>query len=151
MTFKPPRHACLFIVASSHLYRVTERPWLADKLFCELITTINTASDSITQRIENSNAIKSVFAKHVKDLEDSPIGSEVRNLRAARHRHERKALPTGRFVLFFDAILATANWMVANRQGEVEGKDAQRFLEYIDEEKYLAMALIADGSHEGFR
>ena len=41
--------------------------------------------------------------------------------------------------------------MVANRQGEVEGKDAQRFLEYIDEEKYLAMALIADGSHEGFR
>ena len=137
--------------AVSFIARVTERPWLADSFFTEVFNKFIDSGSSITQRIERSKIFKTAFAKYVKEVESTWVGNSIRNLRAAQHRHERKARPAGRFVLWVDAILATANFIHASRGGEEVGHDARDFLMYFDEEKYLAAALCADASHEGLR
>ena len=132
--------------------RVTERPWAADEYLAELQNKCLKSRNSIIQRIERSLVFKDVFAKHVGEMEDhSVIGTEIRNLRAAKHRFERTAMPAGRFTMFFDAILATANHVASHRSGRAEGDDAKAFLEMVDEKLVLAMAMIADAAHEGLQ
>ena len=132
--------------------RVTERPWAADEYLAELQNKCLKSRNSIIQRIERSLVFKDVFAKHVGEMEDhSVIGTEIGNLRAAKHRFERTAMPAGRFTMFFDAILATANHVASHRSGRAEGDDANAFLEMVDEKLVLAMAMIADAAHEGLQ
>lgn len=128
--------------------RVIEKPWGGDAFFSDLMQKLITSPHSIIQRVENSWDFKEKFAHFVKQTE-SELGAEIKNMRASRHRFERAAMPTGRFVLWFDAILATANYMVAQRGSRPEGKDAREFLDYIDERKVVAMAMLADAAHEG--
>ncbi len=102
--------------------------------------------DSIIQLIDRSLVWRDEFAKYVKDIESENIGA-VRNLKAAKHRHESYAKPRGRFVLYMDAVLTVAELMNAAR-GEAQ-QGAKPFLDFVTEEVLIQSAMLADASDEG--
>lgn len=76
------------------------------------------------------------------------MGNRIRDLQSAKHRFASTQLPLGRFVLFFDAILGVAHKIVQTRTYQPEGASAQEFLDFIDEEKLICLALLADAGDE---
>ena len=51
-------------------------------------------------------------------------------------------------MLFFDAIIAVAHKIVQTRTYQPEGASTQEFLEFIDEEKLICLAMLADAGDE---
>ncbi len=127
--------------------RIISRPFHADPFLNRLHSTFIASKRSICQRIEHSHIFKSIFAEKVKD---QPVNTPpVRNLSAAKHRYESYAKPTGRFVHQQLALIATASTISVMRPGKTEGNDANAYLEALDNESYLQMAMMADAEDEG--
>lgn len=113
----------------------------------ELVDTLFTKKRSITQRIEHSLVWRSEFSRYVQDIDDK-IGKNIKNVKAAKHRHESQAKPRGRFVLYMDAFVTVATHMMADRDSDIR-HDAADFLEYLTEEVALQAAMLADATDEG--
>ena len=105
------------------------------------------SSSSIVQKIENSHIFKDEFQKKASEMEDA-LQTQVRNLRAAKHRFESYSKPLGRLVLWCDAVIATAETISIKRKGQAEGTAANEFLKEINEEKLLQLAMMADAADE---
>jgi len=120
---------------------------LADDYLKELVETLFTNKRSITRRIENSLVWREQFAKYLADL-DGRIGPRVRNIRAAKHRHESQSKPRGRFCLYLDAYVAVAEHMIADRDADIR-HDAVAFLSFLTDETLVQTAMLADASDEG--
>lgn len=112
---------------------------LVDKLF--------TKKRSITQRIEHSLVWRHEFGRYVQDIDDR-VGKNIKNVKAAKHRHESQSKPRGRFVLYMDAYITVAMHMMADRDSETK-QDAAAFLAYLTEEVALQAAMLADATDEG--
>lgn len=65
--------------------------------------------------------------------------NRVRDLQSAKHRHSSTQKPLGRFVLFTDALLSTAQEIVKTRTGKPV-ESARSFLRSINEESLLQLA-----------
>ena len=63
------------------------------------------------------------------------------------HRFDSLQRPLGRFVLFFDAVVELAVQLAMSRTGRPQ-EDAINFLDYIDEEKCIQLAMLADAADE---
>lgn len=97
----------------------------------------------MVQRIAHSAELLRQFEIRVQAAE-SAHDTRIKNLRAAKHRFESIAKPTGRYTLWHDCFLDLAQSMVVSRAGKVEADDAQRFLLEVDEENCIQIAMHAD-------
>ena len=64
------------------------------------------------------------------------------------HHHNIMHGPAVRMVIFFDAMLATAQMIASNRRGTEEGKSALSWLEWVNAEKALQFAMLVDAFDE---
>ena len=127
--------------------RTTQKPEACDAFLTDIVDKLFSNKHSITQLIHNSHVWSSHFGAYVQDVEEK-IGKGIRNVRAAKHRHESAAKPRGRFVLLMDAYIQVALHMLHGREDETK-KYAQEFLTYLTEEVALQAAMLADATDEG--
>ena len=127
--------------------RILSRPWKADEYQENLHVKLFESKHSITQRIEHSHIFKDIFEQECGKQEQK-LKTAVRNLRAAKHRFESYSKPRGRFTLWRDAFISTAEHIAVTRTGTVESKDAKDFLDYLDEEVVIQTAMNADAGDE---
>ena len=125
------------------------RPWMAESFLRETWDFFIWLPESITQTIENSPVFKKWLENNIARVESSQwLGGSIRTLRAAKHRFESTQKPAGRFILFLEAILKTADRIRKERRGTEPGKRAANFLLGMTEEKLLQLALMADAGDE---
>ena len=90
-----------------------------------------------------------MFAGYVKSSKSSVVTSAIRNMRAASHRFESWQKPLGRTALFMHASIQTAMY-VASRPAKDENTDkAKEWLGWVDSERCLMLAMMADVADEG--
>ena len=117
-----------------------ERPCtLREDFISEISEAFIMRYDSIVQRIQASPDISKMFELSVKER-----AGTIKNLKAAKHRYESWATPLGRFTVHFSALVEVAEHLSVSRRSEEVGKDAARFLQTIDEEVRLQLAMLAD-------
>lgn len=104
---------------------------------------------SITKLIMNSPDIKAMFVKHAKALEGNVVkGDRVKDLGYAKQRFSSTQKPLTRHVLFFPAMIATACEVSIRRKDSAPGKAAAEYLGWLDSEKAIQLALMADAGEE---
>jgi hypothetical protein len=103
--------------------------------------------DSIGKLIQYSDVFSQEYSDAVKA--SCPGARDARNLRVAAHRIEAIATPLGRAVLYLPALLTTAVAVAVKRKGRPEGKTAAEFLAWVDNERCLQLAMIADAGADG--
>ena len=104
---------------------------------------------SVSKLVQNSTETSRVFAGYVKSSQSSVVTSALRNMRAASHRFESWQKPLGRTALFMHASIKTAIY-VAGRPAKDENTDkAKEWLEWVDSERCLMLAMMADVADEG--
>ena len=141
-----PNLKCIIRDATHAARRVIAKPEKADPFLQEVHMKLISSKASISQILHNSTTLwQPKFAARIKELDDH-IGIEVKNVRAAKHRHESFAKPAGRFVLYLDAYLATAEEMVAS-DSAVKAQ-AQDFLRFLSVERLIQSAMLADAADE---
>jgi hypothetical protein len=108
-------------------------------------------SESICKTITNSPDIKSIFNRCQQAMMvDGAMSSKVRDLQSAKSRFSSTQRPLGRFILFFPAVVATASELQV-RRSDVMGKRGRDFLQEIDEESLILLAMMADAGDEAAR
>ena len=113
----------------------------------EVMETFVRGNSAIVQRIEHSPIFKMWF-KSCQPHAATRVNASVANLRAAKHRFESFIKPLARFVLYVEAITATALRIVAERGNEVAAQDAKSFLTFMNTERLLQAAMMADAADE---
>ena len=107
-----------------------------------------TARHSMVNVIENSNIFKAKFQEFVQQSTHS-FGIHIKNLSLAKHRFDSTQKPVGRMVLFMDAVISVALYIVAKRaRSSREGKIAEDFLRGLTMEDYIQLAMMADAGDE---
>jgi hypothetical protein len=105
--------------------------------------------ESLVSRIQNSKDLQAVYVAYCAQIENCPIVSQrIKNLSSAKHRMESVRTPAGRAIVFLDALISTAEWIKAHRpKVSREGIAATTFLQNLDEETYIALAMYADAAN----
>ncbi|CAE7442349.1 unnamed protein product, partial [Symbiodinium necroappetens] len=130
---------------------VLKRPWAAVEPIQRVIEEWVTGANSVSQMIEHSNALASVYRSYVQKLEGLPINARrIKDLRAAKHRFASLQKPLGRAVLTFDAMLSTILWAAAHRSG-AERDRCMSCLASLSEEGLILLAMSADIADENIR
>ncbi|CAE7724072.1 unnamed protein product [Symbiodinium sp. CCMP2592] len=137
---------------STHaLTRVLKRPWAAIGPIADVLDQWVTGSDSVTQMIENSTTLSSVYQGYCRGLDNCEVNTgRMKDLRATKNRFASYQRPLSRAVLTWDAILSTLIWMETNRDG-AERARLRQLLSDLDEEKLVMMAMLADVADENIR
>jgi hypothetical protein len=131
--------------------RITSRPWKADAFLNEVFKEIVTKKGSIVSVIQESHVFTEWFVKNkiLFSSRDAQEPDTVKNLSLARHRFDTTSKPLSRAVRHFKALVRTAEQILQIRRPESkEGKRATEFLGYVDEEKALQLAMLADAGVE---
>ena len=127
--------------------RCSRKPECADAFLEELNQKL-LWEGSITHKIQHSEVWSAAFATYCLDV-DKKVGTRmIKNLRAAKHRHEAWQKPKARFTLYMDAYIATALHMLA-KSSTSDRKIAMQFLDFLSEEVAIQTAMLADASAEG--
>ena len=79
------------------------------------------------------------------------IDSAVSNLRAAKHRFESYSKPLARFCLYVEAVIHVALRIVAERGSDSAAQHAKAFLTYINNERLVQLAMMADAADEALK
>ena len=104
---------------------------------------------SIAQLLQYSDVMRSRYSKHVRELESNPVwASKMSTLSAAKHRFDSWTKPFSRLCLTFDAVITTAQEMHEERRSEAMGRHAKAFLNMVDEEMMLSLAMMTDAGED---
>ncbi|CAK0800330.1 unnamed protein product [Prorocentrum cordatum] len=135
---------------SSHASRrIISRPWNAGAYLRDVALMMAQGRSSVAKLVQNSTETSRLFAGYVKSSQSSVVTSAIRNTRAASHRFESWQTPLGRTALFKHASIETA-MCVANRPAKDENTDkAKAWLAWVDSERCLMLAMMADVADEG--
>ena len=90
-----------------------------------------------------------MYAKNVQSYVDGPFKNS-KGLGAAKHRYESWAKPFAMVVMTLPALIRTAEEISLVRAGKPEGKDADRFLKFLNAERVLQLGMLADGADEAY-
>ena len=81
-----------------------------------------TLKSAVAQRIQRNDLFSERFRSNVEHLGNGIARKgDIRNPRAAKHRHESLQKPLGRAVLFWKAVLLTAEQICNERFDRPEG------------------------------
>ena len=128
--------------------RVTKRPWACDEYLNDLVGQVITKKGSIASVIQESKEFSDWYHQN-KLATTYCIGQRVKNLSLARHRFDSTSKPLSRAVLSIYALVKTAEQIARlRRPGAREVIQAKEFLEYVDNERILQLAMLADGGLE---
>lgn len=132
--------------------RNTGRNYAADPFLKDVQTRFIFGSKSPIKLIKESEQFSAWFAANVQKL-DAHLTAilahrGIKDLRFAAHRYDSSQKPFGRCVLFFHAVLATMVQISQARKGRPEGIAAAEFLHWLDNEKALQLAMMADAGDE---
>ena len=125
--------------------RVLERPQKAEPFLEEVAAHFLWNKDSIGSLLEHIPVCKSVWQAASRESEDA---AAIKNLRFRRHRFDSQAEPLARIVLSFDGVLRAASILSHSRKSDDAGKAASQFLQWLDDEKALQVAMLADASDQ---
>ena len=129
-------------------HRLAKKPWLADPFLSATIVKLISGTTSITKLIADSDNVRTMFNERVRANDQSKIDClRLKDLNHAKHRFQSTQRPLGRFVLTFDALLATAVEISVPRKNERRNL-AMDFLEGVTEEDFLTIAMLADAGDE---
>jgi len=104
---------------------------------------------SICQLLQHSEVLRGRYAKHVRELQHNPTwAARSESLSAAKHRFDTWQKPFSRLVLTFDAVVTTAQEMHEERRHEKVGRHAKAFLNLVDEEMLISLAMMTDAGEE---
>lgn len=124
------------------------RAWNADAVLRNIYERYVTSRQTIVNVIENSHIFKAKFQEYVERSQHS-FGIHVKNLSLAKHRFDSTQKPVGRMVLFMDALVSVALYILAKRaRTSREGKIAEDFLRGLNMEDYIQLAMMADAGDE---
>ena len=127
--------------------RISSRHWAADKYIKDVALMMAQGRESIARIIQTSVEIRRVFANFVRTAGCKIVRSACTNMRAAKHRFESFQKPLGRTCLHLHACIRTA-LQVAGRTGDTVGERTQKWLLWLDSEKCIMLAMLADASDE---
>ena len=86
---------------------------------------------------------------HVRDLQISQTRrAKVGSWCAAKHRFDTWQKPFSRLVLTLEAVVATAQEMHEERRNKSVGRNAKAFLNRMDEEMVVSLAMMSDAGDE---
>ena len=128
--------------------RVLQKPAMADPYLKAIVESVLTERHSIIQRIENSHLHKDTLRKQCAAL-DEKVSTHICNMRAAKHRFESWAKPLGRFSIYRNAVISTAEVITTTRPNTPEAEDANNFKQMINEEVCISIGMLADAADEG--
>lgn len=132
--------------------RVLTNAWSADEYMTDVLNNIvfGTADHkSLVNRVMNSPDLSKVFNGFVQKIFNSPFkASRIKNLKFKKHRYDSMQRPLSRIIVFFEAFVMTAVWILVHRAGTEVAKDAEHFLLYIDNEKAITLGMCADAADE---
>ena len=102
--------------------RISSRTLMQDSYMKEVMCKFVTLKSAVAQRIQRSALFSERFRSNIEHL-DNDIARKgiIKNLRAAKHRHESLQKPLGRAVLFWKAVLLTAEQICNERFDRPEG------------------------------
>ena len=126
--------------------RIISRPWKADPDLHDIAEKVVMSHSSIIQRIHHSTTFSKWYAGNLKAHCAGPFEGST-SLGAAKHRYETWSRPFGQAVMTIGALIRTAEQIIIERSG-AEARDAQSFLVYLTEERFLQLGMLADASDE---
>lgn len=130
--------------------RCLARPWQADTYINDLLLFFVRHKNCLVQKLSHSPDLREMFTRNVTMMKgrlQRKSGCMVA-LHAAKHRFESYAGPLAMLVVNLPAFIFTAREIVIRRQGP-EVACAQAFLEHVNTERCLLLALLADASDDG--
>ena len=128
--------------------RLVCRPWSADPYVRDVGLMMAQGRNSIARLIQNSINIRNVFGGYVKRSTTKVTRTACSNMRAAAHRFESYQKPMGRTCLHLYPCIRTA--LHIYNCGTKDAKDrAKQWLLWLDTEKCLMLAMMADASDQG--
>jgi hypothetical protein len=131
--------------------RLTSKPWESDTYLKEVLNRLVMGDRSITHLIQYSAVFSSWFTAYVKRQCDSEVvNPNIKDMSLCKARFDSTSRPLGRGVLFFEATLMVAQQITKSRRGSVQAVIANEFLEYVDEEALITLALLADAGDEAY-
>ena len=125
--------------------RVLERPQKAEPFLDDVAAHVLWNYDSIASILQHMPMCSSVFQAGSRENEDAEL---IKVLRFRRHRFDSQAEPFARIVLSFDAVLKASEVISHARKGDDAGKHAAKFLGWLNDEKALQLAMLADASDQ---
>ncbi len=104
---------------------------------------------SIAQLLQHSDVLRGRYARYLRDLQNNPIwNSKLGDFSAAKHRFDSWQRPLARICFTFDAVVMTAQAMHEERRSEAVGRHCKAFLQRLDEEAMLSLAMMSDAGEE---
>ncbi|CAE8641554.1 unnamed protein product [Polarella glacialis] len=129
--------------------RLTSRPWGADEVLNEIIVMFCRGRGSVARLVQNSVEVRRVFVGFVKTTKGA-VKTVVANMRAAGHRFESMQKPLGRSCFHIHACIKTALHIMRARTDD-SSKRAKAWLSWINSEKCLLAAMMADASDQSLQ
>eukprot|EP00974_Lingulodinium_polyedra_P134267 11228356-Lingulodinium_polyedra.AAC.1 len=145
------------VVLKDHTHaarRLLTRPWAHDKFLDDILKMCVFGRHSVTQLIQHSHLHQETFRSLAADMEAevnvAPDSTgRIKDLKSAKHRFESHFEPLSRICLFLPAYIMTAVSIAIVRKGKAEAKHAAAFLNWISEERLVALAMLADAAQHG--
>ena len=132
--------------------RFMSRGWKADGFLHEVAERFVFQPGSPTRLVQYSDLFKAWFASSIKlmdpEISTVALSKHIHDLGFAAHRFESASKPMSRICLFFHAFLTTVNRIAWERKGGEEGRQAEAFCRWLDVEKCVQFAMLADCSLE---
>ena len=132
--------------------RVLTRGWKPCGFMENVSSCFVTSKSSPVNKIQHSHIFQNMFAVNIKNL-DADLKAvrshpHIKDLSYAPHRFESTQQPLARIVLFFHAFILTVTQIAWERKHEDVGKEMAQFMHWLDDEKCLMAAMMADGATE---
>ena len=131
--------------------RLTSRGWKADPFLNEVQAHFIFGHKSPARLIENSEVYAAWFAKAITQIHPQLRAVRphpaCRDMHFAPHRFDSTQKPLAKVCFFLPAVLTTMIHIIRERSGE-DRHAARTFLDWLDMEKCLQLAMMADGGEE---
>ena len=124
------------------------RPFKAIPEVREIHDTLILSPASMTRTIQSSDVLGHIFHNNCQLADGKVSGRRIKNLSLRKHRFDSVQKPTGRTILYIDAVIMTAIYASVHRKGQRDGDRANAFLSYINERRLLLLAMMADAADE---
>lgn len=122
--------------------RLLQRTLPKDPFINKLMSAVLWSRGSLARLVQNSAQHQETFKSHQLRLEGA-MARPVKNLSYAKHRFDSTALPLGRMITHFDALLMTVVDIIRERRGP-EQQGANHALETLNTESMLQLGMVAD-------
>ena len=127
--------------------RLISRPWSVDDFLKDVVMMFCRGRGSVARLIQNSKENRRMFEQFARTTQVANLKHVVKNFRAAGHRFESYQKPLGRSCLYIIASIRLASYL-AMRRTDAHGKLASEFCLWVNSEKCLQAAMLADASDQ---